>query len=118
VKLIRIRPEQRGAIARAILDDEAGGNGEHLFDGERVIFYCPMQGAEPKDLRPRVPVRELLPAGLRVPTFADYLASTQAGCDAAALGVEERRALLAEYEAYALSWLGERLPESVVAEGP
>ncbi len=118
---LRIRPELREAIARAILDDDAVGNGEHLYDGERLLYYCPMQALEPalENGAPRVPVRNLLPPGLRVPTFADFIGETSDTSDAGPAVVaptsspDERQELSAAYESYALAWLVERLPESV-----
>lgn len=117
---VRIRPELREAIARAILDDDASGNGEHLYDGERLWFYCPLQAPEPEGPAdgPRIPVRELLPAGSRIPSVADFLAETCPGVDHPVLSPDERRCLGATYDAYALGWLLERLPESVtIADG-
>ncbi len=117
---LRIRPELRAAIARAILDDEAIGNGEHLYDGERLLYYCPMQSPEPSApcSAPRVPVRALLPRGLRVPTFADFLGEAGPDGAEAAFAPADRRRLSAAYEAYAVAWLTARLPESVqVADG-
>jgi hypothetical protein len=115
VTTIRIRPELREAIARAILDDAATGNGEHLYDGERLLYYCPMQAPElaAPGAGPRVPVRELLPPGLRIPTFADFLANAPPGEEAAASRPGRRQELSAAYEAYALAWLCARLPAAV-----
>lgn len=107
---IRIRPEHRAAIARAILDDEASQNGEHLYDGERLVFYCPMQAADPPGHLPRVSVRGLLPADLRIPTFGDYLASSCPGVAVASLTAEERGQLLGAYEAAAVARLAAALP--------
>lgn len=119
---LRIPPELREAIARAILDDEATGNGEHLYDGERLLYYCPLQAPEPAALRAvRVPVRDLLPPGLRVPTVADFLAELPAAArprgSAAVSTPVERRALSAAYETYAVAWLCTQLPESVQIAG-
>src|SRR5579884_576362 len=95
-----IRDADRNAIARAILADEATPNGEHLYDGEQLVFYCPLEApAPPPSSRPRVRVRDLLPDGVRIPTLGDYLARVGTGRTPLALAPDERERVLEAYEA-------------------
>lgn len=114
MKTLRIPADLREQIARAILEDEANPNGEHLFDGEQVIFYCPMQGhGLPPDRSALVPVRDLLPEGVRIPTFGDYLSEAATPAAPLALPRAEREALQAAYERAAIDRLAGALPEQV-----
>lgn len=108
---IPIPNEQKPAIARAIIDDEGSQNGEHLWDGERLLFYCPLQAWEPP-ARPVLRVRDLLPAGFRIATFSEYLARVRPGTALAALAAADRTALLRDYEADTAAALVRVLPES------
>lgn len=108
-----VRPELREAIARAILDDESRQDGEHLYDGERVIFYCPMQAPVLPAGRPYVPVRSLLPADVRVPTVGDYLTRVRPGLELTALDSDARQALMQAYDADTVAVLAAQLRDTV-----
>ena len=113
---ISIPDEQKPAIARAIVEDEGSQNGEHLWDGERLLFYCPLQAWEPP-LRPAVRVRDLLPIGFRIATFTEYLARVRPGVAFAEIGPDERSCLLKAYEADTAATLVCVLP-NLVAVAP
>lgn len=109
--MISIPEAQKPAIARAIVEDEGSQNGEHLWDGERLLFYCPLQAWEPP-ARPAVRVRDLLPEGLRLPTFAEYLARARPGATLSELSADERTTLLRAYEAELVAALMRLLPDA------
>ncbi|HEY7296096.1 MAG TPA: hypothetical protein VH916_13715 [Dehalococcoidia bacterium] len=111
METLPIPATQKPAIARAILEDESSQNGEHLWDGERLLFYCPLQAPQPP-ARPAVRVRDLLPADVRIPTFGEYLALTGSGASGADCPAERRAALLRAYEAHTIADLVRVLPDS------
>ncbi|HZU76509.1 MAG TPA: hypothetical protein VFA70_07065 [Dehalococcoidia bacterium] len=114
MRMLPVPAQLKQAIAAAILDDEANLNGEHLFDGEQILFYCPMQGhGLPCDGRPRVPVRDLLPPSARVPSFTEYLAMSRPGTPLSELSSVERAALQREWERDARTRLAAALPDRV-----
>ncbi len=110
---IPIPDAQKPAIARAILEDEGSPNGEHLWDGERLLFYCPLQAWEPPE-RPAVRVRDLLPAGVRIATFSEYLARVRPGAALAQIVPAERADLVHAYEADTVAALERALPDIAV----
>ncbi len=113
--MIPVPAEQKPAIARAILEDEGSPNGEHLWDGERLLFYCPLQAWEPPS-RPAVRVRDLLPQGVRIPTFSEYLARIRPGAALAQITPSERASLLHAFEADTVAALQRALPDAAVLD--
>ncbi|HLZ72047.1 MAG TPA: hypothetical protein VKV26_19250 [Dehalococcoidia bacterium] len=110
VETVLIPAEQKAAIARAIFEDEGSQNGEHLWDGEQLLFYCPLQAWQPP-ARPALRVRDLLPARLRIPTFGEYLARVRPAARAVTLPPQERAALLRAYEVETIAALARALPD-------
>jgi hypothetical protein len=108
---IPVPDAHKPAIARAIVEDEGSQNGEHLWDGERLLFYCPLQAWEPP-ARPTVRVRDLLPDGFHLATFSEYLARVRPGARLAELSADERAALLRAYEADLVAALACVLPDA------
>jgi hypothetical protein len=115
MQTIPIPIDQKPAIARAIVEDEGSQNGEHLWDGERLLFYCPLQAWQPPE-RPAVRVRDLLPPDFRIATFSEYLARAQPEILLQTLGAEERLALHHAYENDAVATLVRALPDTAAVE--
>ncbi len=115
METLLIPAEQKPAIARAIFEDEGSQNGEHLWDGERLLFYCPLQVWEPP-ARPAVRVRDLLPAHVRVRSFGEYLALVRPAAAGSGAAPGERAALLRAYEADAIAELARALPDEATID--